>query len=239
MVIRHYKKLHGQNAVSCAATQPCTITSDHCGSSSDHYLGELHVEVDGLKSNWLEGTGWVEALAQAKVVSTGAADSYLAASHVTRTIHTHHVTASNLHILLKKYYSLYTSLEPGGHTEAFDHWCNRWNLGILQFHFWHTALQLELQIAAGCSDLDTDISTEFNNGTFTVRKTKRVFSSIEQAHEQNSVAVSKEGGWNQTAEALRCWIVARPELVRMTAECEASVDGMHERIAKGSPAVHM
>ena len=39
----------------------------------------------GLKviGDWLEDSGWVEALTQAKVVSSGTADSFLKDSHVT------------------------------------------------------------------------------------------------------------------------------------------------------------
>ena len=76
--------------------------------------------------DWLEDSGWVEALVQAKVASAGIADSFLKASHVTRTRHAHQVTASSLYILLKKAYLDYTeSLEPEGQQDAFDDWCER------------------------------------------------------------------------------------------------------------------
>ena len=59
-------------------------------------LGGLHIEMAGLKviGDWLEDSGWVEALVQAKVASAGTADSFLKASHVTRMRHAHQVTAS-------------------------------------------------------------------------------------------------------------------------------------------------
>ena len=70
-------------------------------------LGGLHIKMAGLKviGDWLEDSGWVEALVQAKVASTGTADSFLKASHVTRMRHAHQVTASTLHILLKNAYT--------------------------------------------------------------------------------------------------------------------------------------
>jgi hypothetical protein len=108
-------------------------------------LGGLHIEMAGLKviGDWLEDSGWVEALVQAKVASAGIADSFLKASHVTRTRHAHQVTASSLYILLKKAYLDYTeSLDPEGQQEAFDDWCERCQQEIPQFHFWYTALQL-------------------------------------------------------------------------------------------------
>ena len=91
----------------------------------DHFiiiLGGLHIEMAGLKviGDWLEDTGWVEALVQAKVASAGTAYSFRKASHVTRTRHAHQVTASSLYILLKKSY-MYAhykeSLEPGSQAE--------------------------------------------------------------------------------------------------------------------------
>ena len=101
-------------------------------------LGGLHIEMAGLKviGDWLEGCGWVEALVQAKVASAGTADSFLKASHVTRTRHAHQVTASSLYILLKKAYSQYMeSLEPNDQAEEFDNWCERLKQEIPQFIF--------------------------------------------------------------------------------------------------------
>ena len=66
-------------------------------------LGGLHIEMAALNviGDWLEDSGWVEALVQAKVASAGTAQSFLKASHVTRTRHAHQVTANILYILLK------------------------------------------------------------------------------------------------------------------------------------------
>ena len=84
--------------------------------------------------DWLEDTGWVEALVQAKVASAGTADSFLKAFHITRTRHAHQVTASSMYILLNRSYAHYQeSLEPE---------CRN----VPQFYFWHTALQLELLV---------------------------------------------------------------------------------------------
>ena len=53
--------------------------------------------------DWLEDCGWVEALVQAKVASLGTADSFLKATHITRTRHAHQVTACSLYNLLNKH----------------------------------------------------------------------------------------------------------------------------------------
>ena len=58
-------------------------------------LGGPHVE----KALWysvgdLAFSGWTEALTEADVATSGTADSFLKASHITRTRHAHQVTAS-------------------------------------------------------------------------------------------------------------------------------------------------
>ena len=96
-------------------------------------------------TDWLENTGWVEALVHAKVASADTADSFLKASHITRNRHAHQVTESRLYILLKRSYAHYQkSLEP--ECQADDDRCARKNQEIPQFYFWHTALQLELLV---------------------------------------------------------------------------------------------
>lgn len=224
--------------------------------------------------DWLEDTGWVEALVQAKVASAGTADSFLRASHVTRTRHAHQVTASSLHILLKKAHTHYlNSMPPEKRPETFGDWCFRKCQEIPQFHFWYTALQLQLLVLTYIRSLRTAnfllyidcltmlapwffsldhtnyarwvpvhirdmvnlskahsaITAEFNKGHFTVHKSRRVFSSmaIDQAHEQNNAAVKSDGGaigLTQNPEALRRWMVAGPEVVRLTSEFEASIE---------------
>ena len=54
---------------------------------------------------------------------------------------------------------------------------------------------------------------------------------LDQAHEQNSAAVKSDGGavgLTQSLAALRCWMVAGHELVRMTGEFEASLEKKHQ-----------
>ena len=235
-------------------------------------LGGLHIEMAALNviGDWLEDSGWVEALVQAKVASTGTAQSFLKASHVTRTRHAHQVTAGSLYILLKKSYACY--MQSGDQQEAFEEWCTRCKQEAPQFYFWYTTLQLELLVLTFIKSLRTgnftlyvdsltklapwffildhtnyarwvpvhirdmvnlstvhpQVAVEFNNGNFTVQKTKRVFSAmaIDQAHEQNNSTIKSDGGavgLTQSPEALRRWMVAGPEVVRMTSEFEAFI----------------
>ena len=61
-------------------------------------FGGLHIE----KALWnalgslLSGSGWTGALTEAGIVTSGTADSFLSASHITRTRHIHQVTALSL-----------------------------------------------------------------------------------------------------------------------------------------------
>ena len=64
-------------------------------------FGGLHIELTALKAlgKWLDSSGLVNAITQSGIASSGTADSFLKASHITRTRHAHKVTAASLHIL--------------------------------------------------------------------------------------------------------------------------------------------
>ena len=71
-------------------------------------LGGLHTEMAlwSTLGDVLDGSGWTTALTQAEVASSGTADSYLKAAHLTRTRHAHQVTLLTLHILQKEAFML-------------------------------------------------------------------------------------------------------------------------------------
>ena len=67
------------------------------------------------------------------------------------------------------------------------------------------------------------IAKEFSNGSFTVKKTSRVFSSIaiNQAHEQNNAYIKGDGGavgLTDNPSALRRCMIAGPEIARVIEE---------------------
>ena len=69
------------------------------------------------------------------------------------------------------------------------------------------------------------IHQEFTNGSFVVHKTEKVFSSIalDHAHEQVNAQVKGEGGavgLTENPAALRRWMIAGPEVVRIIQEFE-------------------
>jgi len=89
-------------------------------------FGGLHIEINALRvlGDLFDSSGWTGALTQAKIASTGTADSYLKVSHVTRTRHAHQVTASSLNILLHKAYTKYSSSQKNEKSlSSLEAWC--------------------------------------------------------------------------------------------------------------------
>ena len=60
-----------------------------------------------ILGDWLKDSGWCSSITEADITSSK--KSYLFASHVSRTRYSHQVTATSLHILVKKAYESYTA----------------------------------------------------------------------------------------------------------------------------------
>lgn len=86
-------------------------------------------------------------------------------------------------------------------------------------------------MCACLKDIHPEVNSQFQNGNFTIHKTRNPFSaiSIDQAHEQNNAMVKGDGGAvDLTANpgALRhwtIWMVSGPEISRVVSEFELSV----------------
>ena len=110
-------------------------------------LGGLHIEMAAFKllGDWLDGSGWTSALVAAEVATGGVADSFIKATHVTRTRRVHQVTATCLFILQSKAYSDYLgTLENGEEPLQFTDWVNKMSKERPQFLYWNRVLFLEL-----------------------------------------------------------------------------------------------
>ena len=59
-------------------------------------MGPLHIEMAALKTigDWLKGSGWCSALVESEISSSGTAESFLHASHISKTRHAHQVRNS-------------------------------------------------------------------------------------------------------------------------------------------------
>lgn len=108
-------------------------------------LGPLHTEMAALKvlGDFLEGSGWCNAISQAKVANKGTADSFLKTSHVTKTRRAHQVTATTLYILQKK---AFFELVHKAEQRTFSDWCEHMCNTPPTFMFWSKVLDLELTV---------------------------------------------------------------------------------------------
>ena len=95
-----------------------------------NYLGDL-----------LEGSGWTTAITDANVATSGTADSFLKASHITKTRHIHQVTALALSKLQKDAFRDRTD-----ETDEFESWRQVMIKQSPTFQFWDLILQTEILI---------------------------------------------------------------------------------------------
>jgi len=113
-------------------------------------FGGLHIEMAALKTigDWLENSGWAQALVQAEITTAGIADSLHKASHVMRTRRAHQITAAALYILQHRAYDHYsvTCTRDNQTQMNFETWCDERKLNCPQFHYWATTMELELCI---------------------------------------------------------------------------------------------
>ena len=113
-------------------------------------FGGLHIEIAAFKvlDEWLEDSGWTHALTQADVASSGTANSFLKASHVTKTRRARQTTACSLYILLQAAYKEYALGCSEGTFSDLESWCDRMSTEKPHFQFWYLTLLLELDIFA-------------------------------------------------------------------------------------------
>ena len=106
-------------------------------------LGGLHIEfaIWNTFGDYLESSGWTTALTRAGVASSGTADSFLKAAHLTRTRHGHQISALALSKLQQDAF-LYTELL---HNEEIIEACKQKMIEKSPtFQFWDTVLRMEL-----------------------------------------------------------------------------------------------
>ena len=110
-------------------------------------FGGLHIEMAALKAlgKWIDGSGLIEALVNASVASSGVAESFLTASHVTRTRRAHQVTAAALHILMNNAYIDYCkSKDTQRPALPFILWRAEKSKKHTQFLYWSTVLEFQI-----------------------------------------------------------------------------------------------
>ena len=106
-------------------------------------FGGLHIEMAMWTTygDYLGGSGWTNALTEAGIASSGTADSFLKASHLTRTRHAHQVTAL---ALAKLQEDAFLRTEGAHNDEARESWRQEMIQKSPTFQYWYTVLKMEL-----------------------------------------------------------------------------------------------
>ena len=114
--------------------------------TSQHHMGRISSLSYwvAFTSKWLhskffrfDGSGWTSVIADAGVTSTGVADSFIKASHLTRTRQVHQNTAANLYILQQRAYSKYKEVSDNGvEPQGFIDWEKKMSTEHPQFLYW-------------------------------------------------------------------------------------------------------
>ena len=111
-------------------------------------LGPLHIEMALWRclGQWLDGSGWTEAITQAEVASPGVAGAILKAAHVARAKHAHQVTACSLQILLNNAYIRYQESTLPQDCLTYEQWLIKGIADSPMYQYWFITLELELLI---------------------------------------------------------------------------------------------
>ena len=112
-------------------------------------LGGLHVEMASWKmvGDLLQESGWTVALNDAGIASAGTADSFLHASHLTRTRHAHQVTVLSLGKLQREAWKSSASQQDDeNEEEAISKWRKEMSAKSPTFAYWDLVIRLELLV---------------------------------------------------------------------------------------------
>ncbi|KAK3740395.1 hypothetical protein QZH41_000916 [Actinostola sp. cb2023] len=110
-------------------------------------FGGLHIEMAAFRAlgKWIDKSGWTTVLSNAGVATPGVVDSFISASHITRTRRAHQITSACLHILQRRAYTRY--LEEAVDDEIpvpFTEWKDNMSEKYPQFLYWSRVMELQL-----------------------------------------------------------------------------------------------
>ena len=115
-----------------------------------HYVvmfGGLHIEMAlwNTIGELLEDSGWTNALCEAAVANPGTADSFLKASHLSRTRHCHQITSLALSKLQKDAWQLRVDMANETYI-SFEMWKETMIKKSPTFHFWNIVMKFEMLV---------------------------------------------------------------------------------------------
>ena len=111
-------------------------------------FGGLHIEMAlwSTIGDLLECSGWTDALIEAGVSSSGTADSFLRASHLTKTRRVHQVTLLALCKLQHDAWQNFCSSGSESDEVSFETWRNSMILKSPTFLFWNIIIEFEMMV---------------------------------------------------------------------------------------------
>lgn len=111
-------------------------------------FGGLHIEMAlwNTIGDFMEGSGWTAALTEAGVASAGKADSFLKASHLTRTRRAHQVTLLALAKLQHEAWQAFISSSPEAGEASFEIWRQNMICKSPTFQFWDLIMEFEMMV---------------------------------------------------------------------------------------------
>ena len=116
-------------------------------------LGTMHTETMlwGVSGYWLDGSGWIKALTNSGISTSGKAQSFISVHHICRTRYMHQASVATLYMLMRKAYDQYvertTNNYNGGlFTLSFDVWLKQLCVEQPQADYWFKSMELGLLI---------------------------------------------------------------------------------------------
>ena len=111
-------------------------------------LGGLHIEMAlwSTVGDFLDPSGWTTALCEAGIATAGVADSFLKVSHLTRTRHSHQITAL---VLIKLQQDAWKSTMRSKTTDEqvlFEDWRQTMIRKHPTFQYWDIILKFDILV---------------------------------------------------------------------------------------------
>ena len=133
-------------------------------------LGAMHTEkmLWSVSGDWLDGSGWVSAITNSGVATSGKAQSFIGVHHICRTRYIHQVSVAALYSLLTKAYESHVNLSINDECAAlpFQTWLVNLRRDQPQADYWFKAMELDLLIlefVKSCRKADFNLYIETLN----------------------------------------------------------------------------
>ena len=119
----------------------------------------------GVSGDWLDGSGWVTAITNSGVATSGKAQSFIGVHHICRTRYIHQVSVAALYSLLTKAYEshVYQAMIDERAALPYQTWLAQLRRDQPQAEFWFKSMELDLLIlefVKSCRQADLDLYIE-------------------------------------------------------------------------------